>query len=102
MASSTPTISPETASRKDPSSERLYLDARGYRCPLPVLKTRKRLELIANGEILTVLANDPAVYLDMTHFCLSNGHLLENWQKDGEVYTFSIRKGSPVDKGGPT
>ena len=101
MASSTPTVSSDMASRKDPSSERLYLDARGYRCPLPVLKTRKRLELISDGEILTVLANDPAVYLDMTHFCLSNGHLLKNWQKDGEVYTFSICKGSLVDKGGP-
>lgn len=102
MASSSPTIfSPDTASPKDTPSERLYLDARGYRCPLPVLKTRKRLALIADGETLIVVANDPAVYLDMTHFCLSNGHFLESWQKDGEDYTFSIRKGSLGDKGGP-
>ena len=102
MATTTPTRSPDKVSWGDMPSERLYLDTRGYRCPLPVLKTRKRLTLISEGETLTVLANDPAVYLDMTHFCLSNGHVLESWQKDNEVFTFHIRKGSLSDKGNPT
>lgn len=102
MAATTPTRSSDNAFKEDLPPERLYLDTRGYRCPLPVLKTRKRLTLISEGETLTVLANDPAVYLDMTHFCLSNGHVLEGWQKDNEVFTFHIRKGPLSDKGNPT
>ncbi len=102
MAATTPTQSSNTAVGTDILPERLYLDTRGYRCPLPVLKTRKRLALVSEGEMLTVIANDPAVYLDMTHFCLSNGHHLENWHKDNEVFTFHIRKGLPANKGDST
>lgn len=34
------------------------LDARGLLCPLPVLKTRKRLEPLAPGAVLRVVADD--------------------------------------------
>lgn len=52
------------------------LDARGLLCPLPVLKTRKRLEALAPGARLTVLADDPAARIDIPHFCAEQGHRL--------------------------
>ncbi|MEZ5647724.1 MAG: sulfurtransferase TusA family protein [Alphaproteobacteria bacterium] len=79
-------------------SNNSVLDARGLRCPLPVLKTRKQLTYIPEGAILTVLATDPAVYLDMTHFCQTSGHIIETWHKDGDVFTFRIRKGPSIQK----
>ena len=45
------------------------LDARGLLCPLPVLRARKRLEGLAPGAVLRVLADDPAARIDFPHFC---------------------------------
>ena len=41
------------------------LDATGMLCPLPVLKARKRLQALATGDCLTVLADDPAAIVDV-------------------------------------
>ena len=68
------------------------LDAKGLNCPLPVLKTRKALRDVPLGELLTVLATDPASTIDVRHFCnLSGQELIESSEADG-VYTFVIRR----------
>ena len=41
------------------------IDARGLRCPLPVLKLEKKLEGLATGSTLTVLATDPMAAIDI-------------------------------------
>ena len=41
------------------------LDATGLRCPLPVLKARKRLQALPSGGLLRVMADDPAAIIDM-------------------------------------
>ncbi|PUB11290.1 sulfurtransferase TusA family protein [Yoonia sediminilitoris] len=68
------------------------LDAKGLLCPLPVLKARKRLQALASGQVLRVLADDPAAIVDVPHFCAEAGHdLLEvSDAEDGQVYL--IRK----------
>lgn len=50
------------------------LDAMGMLCPLPVLKARKRLLAMAKGEVLRLLASDPAAVIDVPHFCVEAGH----------------------------
>ncbi len=50
------------------------IDARGLLCPLPVLKARKGLAGLAAGQVLRVLATDPAAIVDMPHFCAHAGH----------------------------
>lgn len=52
------------------------LDALGILCPLPVLKARKRLKALRSGQVLRVLADDPAAVIDMPHFCAEQGHAL--------------------------
>ena len=52
------------------------LDARGLLCPLPVLKARKRLHPLAPGQVLRVLADDPAALIDIPHFCTEQNHTL--------------------------
>lgn len=71
------------------------LDARGLRCPLPVLKARKRLSGLEPGQILRLLADDPAAPIDVMHFCAEQGHELVR-ERDGEngAFIFDIRKGS--------
>jgi tRNA 2-thiouridine synthesizing protein A len=69
------------------------LDAVGLLCPLPVLKARKRLQSLQKGEVLTVLADDPAAVIDVPHFCAEAGHDLLSADHDGPVQTYVIRKG---------
>ena len=76
----------------DPDIDIEELDATGLRCPLPVLKARKRLKPLANGALLRVLATDPGSPADMAAFCDSQGHTLESSSEEGGVYVFKIRK----------
>lgn len=69
------------------------LDATGLLCPLPVLKARKRLQGLAPGETLTVLADDPAAIVDVPHFCAEAGHDLVSTDLDGPAQRYVIRKG---------
>lgn len=70
------------------------LDTCGLLCPLPVLKARKRLSALQSGEVLRVLADDPAARIDFPHFCMEQGHVLdaEEERPDGVLF-FAIRKG---------
>lgn len=68
------------------------LDALGLRCPLPVLKARKRLKGMAPGEILRIEADDPAAIIDVPHFCAEQGHELVEQGHEGETLVFLVRK----------
>lgn len=50
------------------------LDTRGLKCPLPVLKARKRLKSLQKGDILHVQSDDPVAVVDFPHFCHEQGH----------------------------
>jgi tRNA 2-thiouridine synthesizing protein A len=69
------------------------LDATGLLCPLPVLKARKRLTSLNAGDILHVLADDPAAIVDIPHFCAEAGHTLVEMTDDGAAQLFIICKG---------
>ena len=68
------------------------LDTRGLKCPLPVLKARKRLKSLDPGEVLTIEATDPMAVIDFPHFCSESGHELVSQGQEGELYIFKIRK----------
>lgn len=53
---------------------KIQLDAIGLLCPLPVLKARKRLKSMEAGQILELLADDPAAVIDVPHFCTEAGY----------------------------
>jgi tRNA 2-thiouridine synthesizing protein A len=70
------------------------LDARGLLCPLPVLKARKRLMALAPGQVLRVLADDPAALVDIPHFCAEQGHdLVDRAELGHPAYAYEIRRG---------
>ena len=70
----------------------IKLDTIGLLCPLPVLKARKRLMSMKNGEVLLIIADDPASIIDVPHFCVETGNvLLSDKIKDGKIQ-FLIRK----------
>ena len=69
------------------------LDARGLLCPLPVLKARKRLQSLGQGEVLEMLADDPAAFVDVPHFCAEQGHELLETRPAEDATLYRIRKG---------
>ncbi|WP_282096519.1 sulfurtransferase TusA family protein [Epibacterium ulvae] len=70
----------------------LTLDTIGLLCPLPVLKARKQLKSMQIGEVLRMLADDPAAIIDVPHFCTEAGHeyLGQEDAEDHQIYL--IRK----------
>ena len=68
------------------------LDAKGLKCPLPVLKARRAMKELGAGALLEVLATDPGAVKDFQEFCKTTGDELVASRKEGEVYIFHIRK----------
>lgn len=69
------------------------LDVTGMLCPMPVLRARRKLDELASGDLLLVIASDPAVVHDMPAFCSMAGHTLLMAHVEGEKYLFEIQKG---------
>lgn len=72
----------------------LEIDLRGLKCPLPALKTGKRLAGMAAGERLRVLADDPLAAIDIAHLCRERGHRLLATRREGGWQSFEIERGS--------
>jgi tRNA 2-thiouridine synthesizing protein A len=67
------------------------VDARGLRCPLPVLKAEKALAGMRPGATLTVLATDPMAKIDIPLYCTQRGHACVS-SEDSGVLRFEIAK----------
>ncbi|MFN4290232.1 MAG: sulfurtransferase TusA family protein [Permianibacter sp.] len=52
------------------------LDARGLRCPLPLLRAKQALAALAIGEVLEVLATDAGAARDIPAWCQLAGQQL--------------------------
>jgi tRNA 2-thiouridine synthesizing protein A len=69
------------------------IDCRGLKCPLPVLKTEKRIAQVKPGTRLIVLATDPIAKIDIPLFCTQNGHGCE-MTVEGDVMRFALTRHS--------
>ena len=67
-------------------------DLRGLKCPLPVMKARKRLSTMDAGAALWVETTDPLAVIDIPHFCHEDGHALEASERAEAGHRFLIRK----------
>jgi tRNA 2-thiouridine synthesizing protein A len=74
-------------------SHSVTIDVRGLKCPLPVLKTDRRMRDYPVGARFVVLTTDPMAAIDVPHFCAENGHRLLASGKEGGALRFEIEKG---------
>ncbi|MDB5561357.1 MAG: hypothetical protein JWN11_775 [Hyphomicrobiales bacterium] len=70
------------------------IDARGLKCPLPVLKAEKRLAALPPGKSLIVLATDDMARIDIPLHCRQNGYACV-LERDADVLRFTITKPAP-------
>ena len=68
------------------------IDCIGLFCPVPVLKVREALDTMSEGEILEVLADDPAAEEDIPRLVSRIGHELIKKEKKEETLRFIIKK----------
>ncbi len=68
-------------------------DLRGLKCPLPVLKTQKRMAGLRKGTKVWVETNDPLAVVDIPHFCSEQGHHLMETQSVDGGHRFLIERG---------
>ncbi|HTR83333.1 MAG TPA: sulfurtransferase TusA family protein [Reyranella sp.] len=73
-------------------TDALEYDATGLLCPMPVLRTNRKMRELSPGGLLTVRATDPATEQDFPAYCRQTGHTLVSTRKDGDVLIFVIRK----------
>jgi tRNA 2-thiouridine synthesizing protein A len=68
------------------------LDAKGLKCPMPVVKTSKEIKDVTIGGVLEVLATDPGSMADITAWAKSTGNDLLKVEKGEGVFRFYIRR----------
>ena len=71
----------------------IFLDLRGLKCPLPVLRTRKVLGTLTAGDVLVVECTDPLCEIDIPNLLRETGDEMLNFTRRGDVIVFQIRKG---------
>lgn len=69
------------------------LDATGLNCPLPILRTKKKLVEMQSGGVLKIIATDAGAVKDFEAFCKQTGNTLLESTEDGGKYIFYIKKG---------
>ena len=55
-------------------SPALSIDALGRKCPIPIIMLAERIGEVAVGEIVQVLADDPAAKTDVAAWCSLKSH----------------------------
>ncbi len=68
------------------------LDARGLYCPEPVFRTKIEVERMQPGQVITVLADDPAAEDDISSWADRSGHEMLSVKRDGGAVEMSIKK----------
>ena len=77
---------------RSPKQAHQILDCIGLYCPMPVLNTRQEMDKLAIGEILEVLADDPAAEEDLKAWAKRAGQRILEIKKTNEGLRFLILK----------
>ncbi len=68
------------------------LDCIGLYCPIPIMNTRREMDKLAIGQILEVLADDPAAEADLKAWAKRTGQKILEIEKTDEGMRFLIQK----------
>ena len=68
------------------------LDCVGLYCPEPVFRTRQEIDKLAVGEVLEIIADDPAAEEDIPRLVKRLEHQLVEMRKEKDQFHFLIKK----------
>lgn len=69
------------------------LNVTGYSCPHPQMYTKKALQKIESGSVLTLVFDNPSSGESIISMCESDGSELYERNDAGGTFTWKIRKG---------
>jgi tRNA 2-thiouridine synthesizing protein A len=69
-----------------------FIDCTGLYCPAPIFEVRKAIDSLARGEILELVADDPAAEEDFKAWAKTTGNELLEYFKEKDKIVFYIRK----------
>ena len=75
----------------------IEVDARGLRCPLPVIRLAAAARDAPAGTLIVVLASDPAARYDIPAWCRMRGHELREMTELPDVTDSSGTGGPPAE-----
>lgn len=70
----------------------IKLDLLGLKCPMPVLKTAKKLKEISDNDVLMVRVDDESAEQDLQELCKKKNFLLLEKSKENKILCFIIKK----------
>ena len=70
----------------------MEVDASGLLCPLPLLRLKKTLMGMASGDVVKIIATDPAAHLDFGVYANQSGHHIIELIKQDDKQIFYIKK----------
>ncbi len=68
------------------------LDSLGLYCPMPIMRTKLRLDGLESGQVLEILADDQGAKADMAAWCKRTGHALLDIQEENGQIRLLVRK----------
>jgi len=68
------------------------IDTRGLNCPLPILRAKKALADMMQGQVLKVVSTDPGSNRDFQAFCKQTGNELLIQQNVGKDYIHFLKR----------
>jgi tRNA 2-thiouridine synthesizing protein A len=75
-----------------PVLPRLTIDALGRKCPIPIIMLAEQIRDVPVGEIIAVLADDPAAYTDVPAWCGMKSHEFVFREELQSGWSFGIRR----------
>ena len=69
----------------------VQLDAKGLACPMPIVKTKKAMNDLEEGQVLEVQATDKGSKADLAAWAKTVGHQYIGTVEEGEVLYHYIR-----------
>ncbi|MEE8167513.1 MAG: sulfurtransferase TusA family protein [Candidatus Hydrothermarchaeales archaeon] len=69
------------------------LDCVGRYCPEPIFLTREEIDKLEVGDVLEIIADDPASEEDIPRWAKRAGHEFLGMHKEGSEIYFLVRKG---------
>jgi tRNA 2-thiouridine synthesizing protein A len=75
------------------SGDVVEVDARGLRCPIPVIRLGAAIKDLPAGSLVRLLATDPAARADVAAFCRLRGHEVVETLDEPEHTAYLVRRG---------
>ena len=69
-----------------------YFDASGLMCPEPIMMLHGKVREMQTGDVIEIIATDPATERDIPKFCQFLGHELLLAKEQDNHYVYHIRK----------